>query len=60
MEKRYQLIGWLLFLVCALFFVMDSLLNGTALGVAAGVTFLIACFIFLTPLVFHREKGKRE
>ena len=55
-ERKYHLLGWLLFIVCAGFFIASSLESGSVLGVIASVIFLVACIVFLIPLIF-RGKG---
>ncbi len=49
-EIRFPLIGWLLFMVSAGFFIASSLRNGDPLGLAGALFFLLACFFFLPPL----------
>ena len=53
-DKRFQLYGWLLFLVCSFFFIADSSIAGDPLGVAGSVVFLLGCVVFLIPLVRKR------
>ena len=50
-EIRYHLWGWVLFLVCALFFIASSLRNGDILMLFASVVFLAACLVFIVPLI---------
>jgi hypothetical protein len=45
--KRYDLWGWLLFLISALFFIVSSIRNGYIVGLFGGVFFLLACVAFL-------------
>jgi predicted membrane channel-forming protein YqfA (hemolysin III family) len=47
---KYQLFGWILFIVCAIFFIASSLKNGDTLTFIGSVLFLIACIVFLIPL----------
>lgn len=56
-EKRYHLVGWLLFLVCAVFFIAQSLTDNNILGLSGSVIFLAGCIAFLIPLVgnWHKE-----
>ncbi len=53
---RYQICGWALFVLCAVFFIASSLQNGDILGLVASIIFLIACFVFIIPLVMHPRK----
>ena len=45
--KRYELWGWILFTISALFFIVSSLRNGDIVGLSGGVFFLLACGAFL-------------
>jgi len=49
-DLKYQLLGWILFIVCAIFFIASSLKNGDPLTLIGSVVFLIACMVFLMPL----------
>ncbi|HUU64867.1 MAG TPA: hypothetical protein VMW37_02025 [Dehalococcoidales bacterium] len=55
-EKRFHLLGWLLFLVCAVFFIMQSLTDNNIFGLIGSVVFLTGCVAFLIPLVHHWNK----
>ena len=55
-EIKYQIAGWILFIICAIFFVASSLQNHDILTFIGGVLFLIACIVFLIPLVRSRKK----
>jgi hypothetical protein len=46
-SKRYELWGWILFTISALFFIVSSLRNGDIVGLLGGVFFLLACAAFL-------------
>lgn len=46
-ETGYELWGWLLFVVSALFFIAASIRSGDVVGLLGGVFFLIACLFFL-------------
>jgi hypothetical protein len=48
-DKRYDLWGWILFTLSALFFIVSSLRNGDIVGLLGGVFFLLACVAFLAP-----------
>ena len=50
-ELRYQLIGWTLFLICAVLFTLAGISAGDALTIAASVIFLLACLVFMIPLI---------
>lgn len=54
-EGRFQLIGWLVFVVCSFFFIASGVVGGSLLGIIGSVLFLLACIIFLIPLVWKRD-----
>ena len=47
----FQLCGWLLFVFSALFFIISSIRAGDILSLIGGIVFLIACFVFLVPVI---------
>ena len=53
---KYQLAGWILFIICAIFFIASSLKNGDILTFIGSVIFLIACIVFLVPLVKSKKR----
>jgi energy-coupling factor transporter transmembrane protein EcfT len=48
---RYQLWGWVLFVLCALLFLASSVVNGDVLAAAGSLVFLLACGVFLVPVI---------
>jgi hypothetical protein len=46
-----QIVGWILFVICAIFFLASGLKNDDILTTIGSAAFLIACFVFLYPLV---------
>jgi hypothetical protein len=56
-EMKFNLWGWILFVVCAFFFIASSLQGRDLLGLIGSIIFLIACIVFLYPLV---TKNKRD
>ena len=50
-DKRYDLWGWILFTLSALFFIASSLRNGDIVGLLGGVFFLLACAAFLASYI---------
>jgi len=54
-EEKYQIAGWLLFIVCAFFFIASSLKNGDWLSFIGSFVFLVACIFFLWP-IFRASK----
>jgi len=56
-EIKYHLAGWILFVICAIFFLASSLKNHDTLTFIGSVIFLIACIIFLIPMVGSIKKN---
>jgi hypothetical protein len=50
-ERKFNLYGWILFVVCSFFFIADSVIAGSIIGIIGSVIFLIACGVFIIPLV---------
>ena len=57
-DFKYQLVGWIIFIICAIFFIAASLKNHDALTFIGSVIFLIACIVFLIPLIKIKKKAK--
>lgn len=49
-SQRLQSYGWMLFVVCSLFFIADAAINGSALAITASALFFLGCFVFLVAL----------
>ena len=49
--KRYEIWGWILFTISALFFIVSSLRNGDIVGLLGGLFFLLACAAFLASYI---------
>jgi hypothetical protein len=56
LAARFQILGWVLFIVSALGFIASSIRNGDMLGLIGGAFFLVACFVFLIPYALPAEK----
>ncbi|MDP6345152.1 MAG: cytochrome oxidase subunit III [Alphaproteobacteria bacterium] len=54
-HRKFVLLGWGLFVVSALFFILASLRSGDWLGLAGGLFFLLACIAFLVPLLARSQ-----
>ncbi len=50
-ESAFQLVGWLLFLVSAVFFILSSVHNADLHGLLGALFFFAACLFFMVPLV---------
>jgi len=51
-HDRFQLLGWILFVLSAIFFITSSIRAGDMISLLGGALFLIACFVFLIPLIW--------
>jgi len=50
-QHRYPLWGWVLFIFSAIFFIASSIRADDPVSLVGGLLFLVACFVFLAPLV---------
>jgi len=50
-DLKFQLWGWILFIVCAFIFIASSIRAGDGLMLVGSLFFLVACFLFLVPLL---------
>jgi drug/metabolite transporter (DMT)-like permease len=57
-ERRFQLWGWILFIVCAGFFIASAIHNHDALYLIGSIVFLVACIVFVIPLVTGKKCSK--
>ena len=54
-KTRIQLLGWVLFILCAIFFLASGINNQDVLAVIGSIIFLIACIVFMLPLVAAKQ-----
>jgi predicted membrane channel-forming protein YqfA (hemolysin III family) len=57
-QKKFHLLGWLLFLLCAGFFIASAVEGGSVLGVIGSIIFLVGCVVFIVPLLIVRNRDK--
>ena len=57
---KYQIVGWILFIICAIFFIASSLKNQNILTFIGSVIFLIACIVFFIPLVSSSKRAEND
>ena len=55
-EGKHDLLGWLLFVVSATFFIAASIRAGDVIGLLGGIFFLLACVAFLVPYAGRRGR----
>ncbi len=56
-KLRFELAGWILFTLSAAFFTYSSLRAGDPAAVAGSALFLVACLVFMRPLLSSRNCG---
>lgn len=54
-DTQMQLLGWGMFIASALFFSVSTARNGDDIGLVGSLLFLLACFVFLVPLLRQRN-----
>ncbi len=59
-KDRYALAGWLLFILCAVFYLASSLINHDPLAIIGSTLFLIACLVFMVPIVKPDKQSLRK
>ena len=59
-EKKFELWGWVLFLVSAVFYIVGGIRNGDVVGVLGAVFFFVACIVFLIPFLSGSRRRSEE
>ena len=54
-EKKFQLWGWIAFILCAVFFIASSIVHFDLYGLVGSIIFLLACVIFIIPLIERKK-----
>jgi hypothetical protein len=50
----FQIAGWVLFMACALCYIVANIRSGDWLSLAGSAIFLLACLVFMVPLVIKK------
>jgi hypothetical protein len=50
-DHQFQIAGWVLFILSAIGFTISSWRSGDGAALIGALLFLIACFVFLVPLI---------
>jgi hypothetical protein len=50
-SRTTQLIGWILFILSAIGFIVSSARAGDLAGILGGVLFLAGCLVFVAPML---------
>ena len=48
-KRKFEVWGWCLFIVSAVFFIASTARSGDVLGLLGSLFFLFACIVFLVP-----------
>lgn len=59
-ELKFQFWGWILFVICAILFTASGVRARDLLTTAASLIFLMACIVFMIPLVRELRKPNKE
>lgn len=54
-NRKFELWGWSLFIVSAVFFVASTAISGDVPGLFGSLFFLAACIVFLAPYLRSAE-----
>ena len=57
---NFELWGWILFIVCAVFSMASGIKNRDILGLTASIIFLIACIIFIMSIIVNKDSTKNK
>lgn len=56
----HEIWGWILFVVCALFFMAAGWRNRDMLTLIGSILFFVACLFFLMPLLRSRAEPRQK
>ena len=57
---KFEFWGWILFVICAGFFIASSIKNRDPFSLIGSIIFLIACLLFIIPSVTKSDKKKKH
>lgn len=52
----FNMVGWILFIICALLYSISSYLARDMIGLMGGAFFLVGCITFIVPLMEDDNK----
>ena len=55
-EEKYHLAGWGMFVICSIFYIVAALEGESITSLMGGITFLLACFAFMIPLLWKEKQ----
>jgi membrane-bound ClpP family serine protease len=53
-KVKYEIAGWILFILCSGLFIISSVINGDVVALAGSVLFLVGCLVFFIPTLKER------
>ncbi|MCJ7604768.1 MAG: hypothetical protein MUO19_01880 [Dehalococcoidales bacterium] len=57
LEKKCHLTGWILFVICAGFFIASAVKAQDFVMIAGSVIFLVGCMVFLVPFLVKTDRS---
>ena len=55
-DEKYALVGWVLFIVCAVFYTLAAFQYKSLTSIVGSLIFLLACFVFMVPLIWKEPQ----
>lgn len=52
------MVGWVLFTVSAVCFSIEAARDGSVVGLLASLSFLLACIVFMVPVISDRPRDR--
>ena len=49
--RKIQLIGWGLFVLCSILYIISSILSQDWINLIGSIIFFVACLVFMYPLI---------
>lgn len=49
-RRRWEMLGWILFTLCSLVYLIQGIMTQNPMSVLAAVLFFLGCIAFLVPL----------
>lgn len=59
-EQKWQLAGWISFVVGSILFIVDSIRSGNMIALVASLLFLLGCVQFTVPLIHNIRDANKD
>lgn len=59
-EQKWQLAGWISFIICSMLFIVDSIRSGNMIALVASLLFLLGCVQFTVPVVYSIRDANKD